>query len=596
MGAVKIDHADPAEHRAGIMQQLRQFWMHDHLCDVMLKSSDGTVHRAHMVVLSTASKFFETLLGGPFLEAKLVQDSKPVSIAASKEAVTALLDYIYDGHPEVPADVGLELLRLADAWDLPKLLGAIEAGILASLDSSVALQVLQEEHGLDSLRTVCEDKVAEEFEACSQHPDLGKLSVSQLARLLKREDLAVYREEAVVRAILNWIKVSEDRRPVLGMLLQHVQIQSLSVDNVIRLGRTALFYGLSDELQKEVQDALASRGRTQSPGTFQSKRDCLKHWSPFLGASTESAGREVLSFPSRCLRWHQDTLFAAHTMGRRILSWKPGEAGESSAYTLGSKFGLAPSHLAISPSGQIFVSDERKQRLYCFHNGTTQMTKTDVGPLYCSANGVLYMLTKNGKRVEKVVDSRLETVVASESLPADMQFQAYDLFVTKEEVIYLVDNLNENRILRIDPADSLEPTVVGQMRAEDRAFLSNLVVTEAGIIFVSDLESRKVFALHPGSPTFTEVWKCPGGLYPRGLLVHDRSLYVSMDKPDVSMDKPDVISIVGKVYEIMLPPDVFPTLGWRAARWRSRNLNLSWLAKKWKPVVRWWSVLFQYSK
>ena len=99
-----------------------------------------------------------------------------MSIAASKEAVTALLDYIYDGQPEVPVQFGLELLQLADACGLPKLLGAIEAGILASLDSSVALQVLQEAHGLHSLRTVCEDKVAEEFEACSQHPDFGKLS------------------------------------------------------------------------------------------------------------------------------------------------------------------------------------------------------------------------------------------------------------------------------------------------------------------------------------------------------------------------------------------------------------------------------------
>ena len=391
----------------------------------------------------------------------------------------------------------------------------------------------------------------------------------QLARLLTREDLAISREEAVVRAIFTWIKVSEDRRAFLGMLLQHVQIQSLSVDNVICLGRTALFSGLSsDELQREVQDALASRGRTQSPGTFQSKRRCLKHWSPFLGASTECAGREVLPLPTRSLCWHQDTLFAAHTMDRRILSWKPGdpstcvrtEAGES------NNLGFAP-HLAISPSGEMFVSDWQKQRLFHFHNGTVQVAKTDVSPLYCSANGVLYMLTKNGKTVEKVVDSRLETVVASESLPADMQFQAYNLFATKEEVIYLVDNLNENRIIGIDPADSLEPIVVGRMRAEDPAFLSNLFVTEAGIISVSDLEKRKVFALHPGSPTFTEVWKCPGGLYPQGLLVHERSLYVSMDKPDRN-------SMVGKVYEIMLPPDVFPKLGWRA-RWRSRKLNLS---------------------
>ena len=29
------------------MQQLRQFWMDDHLCDVVLKSHDGAEHRAH---------------------------------------------------------------------------------------------------------------------------------------------------------------------------------------------------------------------------------------------------------------------------------------------------------------------------------------------------------------------------------------------------------------------------------------------------------------------------------------------------------------------------------------------------------------------
>ena len=94
------------------------------------------------------------------------------------------------------------------------------------------------------------------------------------------------------------------------------------------------------------------------------------------------------------------------------------------------------------------------------------------------------------KVVEKVVDSRLETVVASESLPADMQFQAYNRFRYKGrgDLSGGYSNLNENRIIGIDPADSLEPIVVGRMRAEDPAFLSNLFVTEAGIIFVSDLE------------------------------------------------------------------------------------------------------------
>ena len=59
MGAVKIEHPDPAQHRACIMQQpADNFWMDDHLCDVVLKSSDGAEHHAHTAVLSAASVFF----------------------------------------------------------------------------------------------------------------------------------------------------------------------------------------------------------------------------------------------------------------------------------------------------------------------------------------------------------------------------------------------------------------------------------------------------------------------------------------------------------------------------------------------------------
>ena len=77
-----------------------------------------------------------------------MQRGQPVEFAASKAAVHALLDYIYGGETEVNLEVGLELLRLAEAYDLPKLAGAIEAGLSACLDSSAALKVLQEAHGL----------------------------------------------------------------------------------------------------------------------------------------------------------------------------------------------------------------------------------------------------------------------------------------------------------------------------------------------------------------------------------------------------------------------------------------------------------------
>ena len=560
MGAVKLDHSDRAQHRAGIMQQLRQFWMDDHLCDVVLKSHDGAEHRAHTAVLSAASVFFKNLLGGSFLEAERVQQKQPVEIAASKAAVSALLDSIYDGQPQVSVEVGLELLRLAEAYDLPKLAGAIEEGIRASLDGRVALQVLQEEHGLHSLRVACEDKVAEDFETCSQHPDFGKLGASQLARILRREDLAISREEEVVNAIFTWNKVSEDGNAYLGILLQHVDFNSLSIENLLCLGRTTLSGRSGDDLHREVEDALTFRKRTQSPGTFQSKRRCLKHWSPFLGASTEASGREVLPFPCISLRWHQGELFAAHRGGHRIISWKPGDpasrvrpvAGEGAAVTGINDLGPMLD-LAISPNGEVFVSDLENQRLLRFQNGSGDVVvgNADAGALFYSPNEVLYVVSRNGRTLQKLVGSTLEAVIASESLPADKQFKAYRVFVTKEEAIYFIDNLNNpGCILCINPAESLEPVVVAQIPTEGRPFLADLFVTDGGTIYVADCDQGKVLAFHPSSPTFTEVLQCPDELQPAALLVQDRSLYVSMVTPQVNGERS------GKLYEYLLPPDL----------------------------------------
>ena len=193
--------------------------MENHLCDVVLKSTDGAEHRAHTALISATSMPFKKMLSGSFLEADHVQRGQPVEMAASKAAVSALLDYMYGGQPEVNLEAGLELLRLAEAYDLPKLAGAIEAAFRASLDSSDALRVLQEAHGLDDLKVACEEIVAKDFETCSQHPDFGKLSASQLARILKRSDLAVFREEAVLKCIFQMAQCLQGQERLSGYLV-----------------------------------------------------------------------------------------------------------------------------------------------------------------------------------------------------------------------------------------------------------------------------------------------------------------------------------------------------------------------------------------
>ena len=506
MQAAKLEHSDLIKHQVGIVQQFREFWLENHLCDVVLKSNDGSEHRAHAALLSAASMFFKKLLSGSFLEADRVQRGQPVEIAASKAAVSALVDFIYGGQPEVNLEVGLELLRLAEAYDLPKLAGAIEAGFRASLDSSGALRVLQEAHGLNDLKAACEEMVAKDFESCIQQPLLGKLSASQLARILKRSDLCLSREESVLKGIFNWLSVSKDRNSSLGMLLQHVDFQSISVENLLRLGRVTLSGPDAGDLQREVHEALRvrQRKRPQSSDDFQPKRRCLQHWSPDLGASSDALGREVLSAPCSSLCWHEGGIYATDFSGN-ILCWKPGDAAANARRVVGQSVAVTGINdlgqyceLAISPTGEVFVGDQDNARLVSFENGSSRVLLDDfVRTLFCSPAGVLYVLLPGGRVVQKLVGSTFQTVIDAETLPADLQFEGYAIAVTKEEVIYLLD-MDNYRILRIDPAESLKPSVVGEVPIEQHPDLWSLFVTEAGTIYVADPLSRKGVGLPPG--------------------------------------------------------------------------------------------------
>ncbi|CAE6942864.1 KLHL24 [Symbiodinium natans] len=565
MVAVKLEHANLAQHQANVMQQMRDFWMEAHLCDVVLKDNDGAEHRGHTVLLSAASVYFRKLLGGPFQEADRVRRKEPVEIAASKAATSALLDYIYGGQPEVNVETGLELLRLAQAYDLPTFASAIETGLCASLDSVKALRILQESHLLHSLKAACEEKVAEEFEACSKHPDFGKLGARQLARILKREDLAVSREEVVLKGIFNWLKVSDDRKVFLGTLLQHVDFQAFSVENLLRAGRFPLCGPSAAELHQEVEEALQIRQqkRAQSADnsqSFQPKRRCLKHWTPDLGASAET-WREVLPVPCNSLCWHEGHIYSADFQGN-VFCWKPGDPATSARKVVGQAVGttgiidLGACDVAILPTGEILVLDLSNERLVRFQDGCGHLVCDhidDSQAMFRSPNGVVYLLVEGGKVVQKVVGSTLQTVIASESLPEHLHFRGRAILATKGEVIYITDNLKGwTRVFRFNRAESLEPVVVGEgpwLGAGQSLGPWGLFVAEDETIYVGEHHSRKVLAFHPGNTAPSEVLVCPDALRPVGLVVHHRSLYVSM------VDDID-FPTAGGVYEHLLPPEL----------------------------------------
>ena len=550
-----------------MMMKQRQLWKEGHLCDVVLKSRDGTEHHAHSLVLSAASAVLKKLLVGPFREADQVRQGKPVEIAASEAAVSALLDYVYGGQPEVKMEDSLELLQHAEVYDLPELAAAMEAGLRSSLTKAPVASVLKllqqtETHGLFDLQAASEEKVAANFESCIQHAEFLKLSPSQLSELLQREDLVVSREDVVLQGVFTWFNSNKDKGHLLGVLLRDVDFPSISLGNLSQLRCFAASLGPDgNHLQRKVVEAVRAhkkRSATESQAdAFRPKRRCLSHWSSDLGASSEDSGKKVLSIALLGMCWNKGAIYGRSLCQKQILCWKPGDAepravaGEGAHVAGVNDLGLeADLRVSVLPDGEILVADRDNKRLVSIQNGFGRVLLSDVEGLedvFCSPNGVVYVLNKDGQEVQKLVGSTLQPFIDSKNLPEELQFDAGKIFVTKEEVLYLCDH-DKDRILRFSPGDS-KPLIVKTLAAEMSEGFFDLFVTEGGKIYVNVREQGVVLALHPGDTTFTEVLRCPGNLMPGSVLVQGRSMYVSMWEPgeDTSRDG---------VYEYVLPPEL----------------------------------------
>ena len=406
---MKLRHSELACHQKGLMQQLRDFWKEGHLCDVVLESIDGTQHPVHRNVLSAASAALKALLCAPFREAEQIRQGKPVEMAASGGVVTAFVDYIYGGEPDVATMDAVELLRLAGAYGLPCLAQAVEEDLRASLNSQLALRLLLETviWGMPDLRLACEEQVAKDFQKCILTEEFLKLTVRQLQRILQRKDLNVSREEVVVQALFKWAKCSEDRQKEMTCMLSNIDFPSLSISNLKVLCHAAQSLGSSGaDWECEVKQAFSlhrKRPSSEVSGAHRPKRRCLSHWAAGLGASQQSdrAGKKLTSTIKCCgyeLAWHQGAFFFSRAEPSQVLSCKPGEenlrvvAGQGAPVN-GFNRVQKVWGLAISPNGEMIVghvdAEHEESQLLRFQDGVGKvlLDVPELEDVCCSPNG-----------------------------------------------------------------------------------------------------------------------------------------------------------------------------------------------------------------
>ena len=566
---MKLRHGELACHQKGLMQQLRDFWKEGHLCDVVLKSIDGIEHPVHRNVLSAASAALKALLCAPFREAEQIRQGKPVEMAASSGVVGALLDYIYGGEPDVATMDAVELLRLAGAYELPRLAQAVEADLRASLDSQLGLQLLQESviWGMLDLRLACEEQVAKDFQQCTLREDFFNLTAKQLQRILQRKDLKVSREEVVVEALFKWAKSSQDRHRDMVLMLSHVDFPSLSSSNLHVLCHAAQSLGPSGaDWECEVQQALSlhrKRPSSEVSTAHRPKRRCFPHWAAGLGAfqDNDRAGKKLTPTVKKGgyeFAWHHGAFFFSRAEPTQILSCKPGEenlrvvAGEGAPINGFNRVQYVRG-IAMSPTGEMIVGhgdvDEGSQ-LLSFQNGVGRVL-LDIPKLTnvcCSPNGVIYVLDAGGTRVQKVEGLRLMPVVDSKELPKELAFDASYIFVSKQEVLYISDWENA-RILRFAEGTSV-PTVVADFGDRDRdgVELAGLFVTEDERVFVCDFGNDRILMTDAGENTCCSELDVTEHGCPWDLLVQDGFLNVLVRRETGE----------GWVQQFALPPTLEP--------------------------------------
>ena len=554
---MKLQHTELAGHQQSLVQQLRDFWKDGHLCDVVLKSVDGIQHQAHRNVLSAASAALKTLLCAPFREAEQIRQGQPIDIAASSGVVGAFLDYLYGGEPHVTSMDAVEVLRLAGAYGLPRLVASVESELRASLTSELALQLLPEALvlGLHDLQQACEEQIARDFEQCVLQEPFQELNAKQLQRILQREDLNVSREEVVVEALFKWSKSSQNRTEGMVLLLANVDFPSLSTSNLDLLRHAAQSLGSPGlHLECDIREAMAvHKKRPASACKHRPKRRCLARWSGGLGADKESDfdGRRVTPHATGAgwkLLWYQGAfLLYDHLPGNRpsecseefrMVACKPGDpsfrviAGEGACVNGFNKLELfgCVGH-AVSPAGELFVvsrgtgTEPSQQHLLSFHDGVGKVLLEglkDTWRLCGSPNEVLYILDKGKTRVQKLEGSAWTPTLTTGQLPEGQQQRFESIFASRQETLYV---LQGPRVLRLLTGASV-PTVVADFgEAFKYSSSSGFFVTEDETIFACSSDKR-VFITQAGEASWNASLDVSNAGTPIDVLVQGQVLNV----------------------------------------------------------------------
>jgi len=503
----------------------------EHFCDVSLRSIDGRVFKAHRLVLSMASDPLFAMLSGSFAEGQ----QSEVPFESSSEALSAFLEFMYNGTARVKKAVLPELLRLVHQWEVQPLQVALTELLVEHMTPELCSSLIVDCEVLlvDELDEMLERYVLKNFAACVKTEQFGSWPLHRMIGLLRSDDLDVENEEEVLSAVMHWHRSAPGRDDATAALLQMVRFPLLSAASLQALRTREGLTGLPGVVVSRLAAAaikchsgsVAQDGTSESPCSCRMPklRTAFPYWWADFGCSIRggavAAERPVEGAEGELEPWavhvHNGSLFIID--GREpccVLQWPLGAPAGRVIVGTGSTLNGVNDFsdildIAIDAAGDLYVLDGQHGRIVKIHEGVGEVVGAGrlvldgTRALFIGVDGAIYFIDEGGLRVQRYFEGET-TVVAGGSEagagPAQLE-DAEDIFVTRDGTLYISDSGN-NRIQKWSPGGSQGTTVAGGNGKGSRLDQLNhpvgLYVTDDASIYLADYQNHRIMKWREG--------------------------------------------------------------------------------------------------
>lgn len=196
------------------------------LTDVILELESEEV-RAHKLVLAAASPYFKAMFTSGLRESSM---SSIKLQGVCSYTFSRLLLFAYTGEITVNEQTVCALLPAATMFQMQHVIEVCCNFLKNQLEPSNAIGIatFAEQHGCMELLHTASQFIEQHFTQIAQEEEFLMLNPSQLIKLIHRDELNVFDERDVYKAVLQWVMFDEKtRRPKLECIMKSVRCELL---------------------------------------------------------------------------------------------------------------------------------------------------------------------------------------------------------------------------------------------------------------------------------------------------------------------------------------------------------------------------------